>query len=166
MSEFSALAASPAVEGAFYFGAYNVASTVVGGRAGSFVAGAGGVGVGRFAWGRADGRVFNARNSPEDLLGLVVPRIGPGVDWRVVYYDDATRTWRIREGLVLSMLASGNVWVRFPLGAIPGQPVYANVLDGSALSGYSDDGELTPWSVISPAAAGGLAIITTWSRPT
>jgi hypothetical protein len=94
---------------------------------------------------------------------VVLPQFGPGVDWRQVFYDDVTLTFRIRYGLGLTMLARGNVWVRFPTGAVPGQQVYANPLDGTAISGYSVAGELTPWSVVTPAGPGDLAIISTRS---
>jgi hypothetical protein len=95
----------------------------------------------------------------------VLPELGPGVDWRRVFFDDLSKTWRIREGMNISLLAAGTVWARFKYGARPGQPVYANLLDGSLISGYSDAGELTRWVVSSAAGAGGLAIITTWSKP-
>lgn len=164
MSVPSALAAQPAVEGAFVFGEYNVAATVCGGPAGSPRAGEHGVAVGRFAWMDAAGITLNVRGSAQDLRGIALPQVGPGVDWRVMFYDDVTNTFRIRQGLPLSLLSKGNVWVRFPGGAVVGSPVYANVLDGSAISGYSVAGELTPWSVITPASPGQLAIISTESR--
>jgi hypothetical protein len=159
----SALAASPAVEGAFVFGAYNIAATVNAGPAGSLRAGVGGAIIGRFGWAGPDGVVLNARTLAEDIAGIVMPQYGPGVDWRQVFYDEALQVFRIRQGLGLTMLSRGNVWVRFAGGAVVGQQVYANLLDGSAISGYSAAGELTPWSVASPAQPGGLAIVTTWS---
>jgi hypothetical protein len=162
----SALAASQAVEGAFVFGAYNIAATLNTGPAAAARAGLHGVAMGRFAWVEVDGVALNARLSPEGMQGLVMFEFGPGVDWRRVFFDDVSQTWRIREGLSVSLLARGSVWARFPFGAIPAQPVYANILDGSAISGYSASGELTPWSVVTEAAAGELAIITTWNKRT
>lgn len=159
----SALAACPAVEGAFVFGQYNVMATVNAGPAGSLRAGIGGTSIGRFGWAGVDGVVMNVRLAAADLIGVVLPQFGPGVDWRRVFYDDASFTYKIREGMNMAMLARGNVWVRFPGGATPSQPVYANPLDGTAISGYSLAGELTPWSVASPAAPGELAIISTRS---
>lgn len=159
-----ALGCSPAVEGAFVLGDYNVSSSVVQPKAAGMRAGFGGVALGRFAWANPNGVAFNQRNSSHDLLGIVVPYIGIPVDWRYVYYDDATQTNRLREGLPLTMLATGNVWARFEEGAISGEPVYANV-DGSAHSGYIAGGELTAWSVMSNCPAGQLAIISTWRIP-
>lgn len=162
MQGSSALTA-PAVEGAFVFGAYNVAGTVNAGPAGSLRAGAHGASVGRFGWANEAGIVVNARASAADLIGIVIPQFGPGVDWRRVFYDEDSQSYKIREGMDMAMLARGNVWVRFPAGATPAQSVYANPLDGTAISGYSPDGELTRWSVVTPARPGGLAIISTWS---
>lgn len=157
----SALAAYPAVEGAFVLGAYNDFATVNGGPAASPRAGAHGVGIGRFAWMGVDGVVLNARSSSQDLQGIVIAPMSPQVDWRWVFYDDVSQTFRIREGLPCPLLAAGNMWVRFPNGARYGESVYANVLDGTPISGYSADGELTPWSVSRPCAANELAIIST-----
>lgn len=163
MQEYSALAASSAVEGAFVLGHYNVAATVNAGPAGALVAGLHGVAIGRFGWADENGLVLNERTSGFDVIGLVVPRLGPGVDWRQVFYDDASDTWRIRQGLPLTMLSRGSVWARFPGGAYAGQMVFANVLDGTPLSGYSPDGELTRWSVVTSCRPGELAVISTWS---
>jgi hypothetical protein len=154
-----------AVEGAFASAAYTSFSTLTAGPAGAIVAGLHGVAIGRFAWAQPDGIALNTRTTAEDLLGFVLPELGPGVDWRRVFFDDASKTWRIRQGMNISLLKNGTVWGRFRYGARPGSPVYANLLDGSLISGYSDAGELTPWVVSSAAGPGGLAIITTWSRP-
>jgi hypothetical protein len=164
MQGYSTLAAANAVEGAFVFGAYNIAATVTAGPAGSLRAGVHGAGVGRFGWANVAGIVLNERTSEADILGIVIPQFGPDVDWRQVFYDEVSRTCRVREGLGLTMLARGNVWARFAAGAVPTQPVYANPLDGTAISGYSPDGELTPWSVVTAARPGDLAIISTWSN--
>jgi len=157
----SALAAYPAAEGAFVLGAYNSFATVIGGPQASPRAGEGGVALGRFGWMGEDGVVLNARMSEADLQGVVIIQAGPGVDWRRVFYDEVTATFRVREGLPCPMLSRGNVWARFPYGARPGEQVYANVLDGAPLSGYSPAGELTPWTVSTFCGAGGLAIIST-----
>lgn len=160
---YSALAASPAVEGAVVCGTYNIMRTVAGGPPGSPRAGVGGAAIGRFGWMSTEGSVRSERTSPFDTQGLVLPFEIPFADWRAVYFDTVSNTWRIREGLALSMLLQGNVWVRFPYGAYVGQRVYANVLDGAPISGDTPDGELTPWSVVTNARAGELAIISTWS---
>lgn len=158
-----ALTASPAVEGAFAFGEYNVASSVVSGPAASLRAGPGGTAFGRFGWCDSLGVVRNVRLAASDVLGFIIPQWGPQVDWRLVFFDDTTQTWRVREGMPLTMLATGNVWAKFLGGAYPGNRVYANLLDGAVISGYSDAGELTPWSVAMPVVPGGLGVISTWS---
>ena len=164
MQQPSALAGI-AVEGAFASTIYSSFATLTAGPQGAIVAGEHGVAIGRFAWVRPDGVALNERTSPEDLLGFVLPELGPGVDWRRVFFDDVSCTWRIRQGMNVSLLTAGSVWGRFKYGALPGRSVYANLLDGSLISGYSDAGELTRWVVSSAAPAGGLAIITTWSKP-
>lgn len=158
-----ALAASPAVEGAVIWSPYNVVKTVAGGPPGSPRAGAGGAAVARFGWMSQAGIVLNARNAVSDTQGLVLPFTIPFADWRAVYFDEVSCTWRIREGLNLSMLSQGTVWARFPFGAYAGQRVYANTLDGAPQAGDTLGGELTPWSAMSDAGAGELAIISTWS---
>lgn len=157
----SAPAALLAAGGAFAFGVYSVSATVNAGPAGSLRAGQSGVSIGRFGWADQSGAVRNQRSSPNDLIGLVLPQIGPGVDWRRVFYDEETQTYKIREGMNMAMLASGIYQVQFPDGAVPGQAVYANPLDGTAFSGYSPDGELAPWSVVTAARPGEIAIIST-----
>lgn len=157
------LSVSP-VEGGIAYSGFTTFATTVAGPNGSARAGEGGISVGRFGWIRPDGIALNERTSPEDILGFVLPEVGPGVDWRRVFYDDVSRTWRIRRGLNISLLSAGNVWARFSGGAYVGNQVFANLLDGSAISGQSVTGESTPWFVASPAAPGQLAIISTWSK--
>lgn len=164
MSSYPALAASRAVEGGFVFSEFSISATTVAGPSGSARAGAGGIAIGRFVWIRPDGVALNQRTSPDDVLGYVLPEFGPGVDWRRVFYDEVSRTWRIRQGMNVSLLASGNVWARFAGGAYVGDQVYANVLDGSAISGQSVTGELTPWFVATAATPGQIAAISTWSK--
>lgn len=159
----SALTASPAVEGAVVLGAYNIMATVSSGRPGGLVGGVNGTALGRFGWADVGGMVYNRRTSAQDVLGFTLPQFGPYVDWRRVFFDDASQTYRVRQGLPVTMISRGNVWARFPSGAYAGQPVFANILDGSAISGYSPEGELTPWSVLTDCPPGQLAIITTWS---
>lgn len=160
----SALDGSRAVEGAFVLGAYNVASSVVAGGVGGLRAGPNGVSMGRFGWADAAGIVHSMRTNASDVLGIVIPQLGPWVDWRRAYFDEVTESWKLREGMPLTMAANGTVWARFPFGARIGERVYANPLDGSAISGDTPGGELTPWSVNSNTPAGGLAIISTWSK--
>lgn len=148
------------IEGRFYFRA-----TTLVGPAATLVAGVGGAGIARFGWADADGRVTNARALPTDLLGLVVAQSG---DWRRIYWDNATRSWRIRQGMNLTMLtAAPGVWVRFPGGVgAPNVRVYTSPLDGIPVAGDTGGLEVTPWVVARPIGPGGLSLITTWNPST
>jgi hypothetical protein len=128
---------------------------------GALRGGAGGVAVGRFGYADALGRVTNARGAPADRIGLVILAfVEPALNtWQRNYWDETTRTYRVREGTEVTMLTRGAVWVRFAGGAWPAQPVYASTLDGQAFSGYAADAELTGWSVQTVAGPGELAII-------
>jgi len=149
------------IEGRYFFRA----TTLVAGPEGSLVAGVGGAGIARFGWADTDGRVTNARASATDLLGLVVYQ---GGDWRRIYWDDATRSWRIRQGMNMTMLtAAPGVWVRFPGGGgRPNLRVYTSPLDGVPVAGDTGGLEVTPWVVARPIGPGGLSLITTWNPST
>jgi hypothetical protein len=148
------------LEGYYYFRATSLVPPVAGG----FAAGVGGAGIARFGWSDTDGRVTNARASGADTLGLVAYQSG---DWRRIYWDDATRSWRIREGMNLTLLAAApGVWVRIPGGAFPQARVYTSPLDGVPVAGYADGLEITPWVVARPIGPGGLSLITTWNPST
>lgn len=158
----SALGMYPHAEGVVISGVYyNRASSLVPGVEAGFRAGAGGVAIGRFGWAEPDGTVYNARMSAEGLLGLVVIQSG---DWRRVFWDEATLTWRIRQGLNLTMMsAAPGMYVRIPGGAQWNQRIYTSPLDGIPVAGYAVDLEPTPWAVGQPHTAGGLSLITTWN---
>lgn len=142
---------------------YDRASSVVSGGEMGLRAGAGGVSIGRFGWARPDGTVFNARESAQDRLGLVVIQSG---DWRRIFWDDASKTWKIREGMNLTMLsAAPGMLVRLAADGVWGQAVYTDPLDGSVIPGYADGLELTPWTLVRPASYG-LSLISTWNTPT
>jgi hypothetical protein len=131
---------------------------------GALVAGPDGIILGRFGW--ADLTTGQANNAPTGnpcRLGLALPVIGT---WQKVYRQQlAGGPWVnvLRAGLGVTLAVRGDFWVRFAGGAWPGQPVYASEVDGSALAGYATDYQLTPWTVITKAAPGCLAIISTWS---
>lgn len=118
--------------------------------------GAGGCKLGRFAWADAGGLVGNQ----------VELRLGFAVLQQQYWYSGywAAGTFVLREGAPISLLSTGDVWAQFPAGAIPGDRVYARVLDGTAVSGYAAGCQATPWYVVTAAPAGGLAIISTTSR--
>jgi hypothetical protein len=137
---------------------------------------------GRFGWlNSATGLVNNTRVAADDRIGVVIPlrslnAANGGVVGgpRALAGAQASSTWefwdptaapagalRIRPGLVVTLHGAGNFWLRFPGGALYGNPVYASLADGSALSGEADGSELTPWLVCSNAYPGQLAIVST-----
>jgi hypothetical protein len=134
---------------------------------------------GRFGWyNDATRQVNNTRVAATDTLGIVVPYrsmspnggvvggprglAGPQASYTWEFWDDTTPpngVLRIRPGLGVTLGASGNFWLRFQGGAIVGNPVYASLVDGSAISGIMTNAELTPWYVCTVARPGGLAIV-------
>jgi hypothetical protein len=145
------------------------------GGAGSWAAGIGGVLQGRFGFGSAaTGYVLNAQTAANDILGVVVPlRSVNGANGGVIggpsslggpiaalswqFYDRTFRAWRIRQGIVVTLMPRGNFWLRFAAGAIYGQTVYASTADGSAISGAAAGAVQTPFAVVSNADPGCLA---------
>lgn len=130
---------------------------------GALVAGAGGAAVGRFGFAHVDGRVTNARTAARDRVGVVIlPFVEPALNtWQRNYWDEASKSYRIREGTEVTCVVRGAIWMRFDGGAWAGQPVYASILDGRAFSGYAADAEPTVWTVQTPCEPGQLAIVTT-----
>lgn len=119
-----------------------------------------GLAVGQFAWANpATGLATNSKPNDETLLGFVLPNYG---GWQRMSFTHMRQF--LRPGVEVTMCAAGDFWARFPYGAIPGQPVYALTVDGTPISGYSDAAQPTPWSVVSFASPGELAIISTWSK--
>jgi hypothetical protein len=137
---------------------------------------------GRFGWlNSASGLVNNTRVASDDVAGVVIPfRSLNGSNGGVVGGPrglagyQASWTWeswdatiapagglRVRPGLVVTLHVRGNFWLRFAGGALYGNPVYASLVDGSAVSGPSADCELTPWLVCSQNGPGELAVVST-----
>lgn len=130
--------------------------TVAGG--GFFTAADDGLIMAHFGWadpqtGRA-GNLFN----PDGMLGLVQPQAG----YRARLSVDGVH---IRPGYPVTLFAAGDFYARFAAGAESGSRVYASMLDGAPISGESDAAIATPWYVVQGCPPGGLAIISTWSRP-
>lgn len=142
-------------EGASIFGPYDSPPPTVVAGVGGLVGGAAGTVMGRFGW--ADpttGAVDNARTSAGQIPGLVIPH---GGGWTRVYCSGGV--WIARKGLPVTMAAGGKFWVRFPGGAYAGQPCYADLVDGHAISGYAVGAEATVWTVCGNALPGNLAPI-------
>jgi hypothetical protein len=140
------------------FASINPRSVVLAGG-GFFVAGDDGVTVARFAW--ADPSTGRASNmyAAESLLGFVQPVAGA---YRRLSVEHGIT---LRPGYPATLFAAGDFYARFAAGAQAGQPVYASVLDGEAVSGEADDAIQTPWYVVTNCGPGELAIISTWSTP-
>jgi len=130
--------------------------------AGALVCATGDLAVSRFGWADlAAGTVANTRTNAAQRLGWVFPQVGT---WQRIYFDKVAKAWKLRAGLPVTVFVQGDFWVRFPGGAVVGNPVYALSVDGTPVSGYTAAGELTPWTVVAGCAPGELAIISTWSK--
>jgi hypothetical protein len=141
------------------FASNNPRSVVIAGR-GFFVAGDDGLIMAHFGW--ADpvtGKAGNLYN-PEGMLGFVQPQTGARRRMSVDYAEAL-----IRPGYGVTLFSGGDFYARFAGGAEAGSRVYASMLDGAPISGEADDAIATPWYVLQSVAAGGVAIISTWSRP-
>jgi|SRR5579863_2744867 len=135
---------------------------------------------GRFGWlNSATSLVNNTRVASDDVRGVVIPfRSINGVNGGVVggprglAGPTSAHTWqffdptiapcgglRVRPGLVVTLHARGNFWLRFAAGALYGNAVYASLADGQAVSGPAANTEPTPFTVVSIAPPGGLAMV-------
>lgn len=128
----------------------------------AFRAGSDGLAVARFGWGDVvSGLVDNVRSNPAQVLAYVFPAVNGNSPVRVC------RGVRFaRPGVGVTLMRSGDYWVRFLGGAQAGQIVYASSVDGTAISGFTVGAEATPWFVVTNAAPGGLAIISTTCKVT
>lgn len=128
----------------------------------AFVAATGGLIQGRFGWGDpATGLAANAPAGAGPVLGVVVPQAGR---WSRVFYDPTVNAYRIRQGLPVTLCTAGPFWLRFAAGANAGNPVYADTVDGHAVSGNTAGAVLTPWFVCTNTEPGGLAIVSSTAK--
>jgi hypothetical protein len=134
---------------------------------------------GNFGWlNSATGLVNNTRIASDDVRGVVIPfrsmsgvnggvvggprgLAGPHASWSWEFLDCSVSppVLRVRPGLIVTLHARGNFWLRFAGGALYGNKVYASLTDGSAISGPAGGAELTPFLVCSTAPPGSLAIV-------
>ena len=151
-------ALSSAAGGESTFAAY-LSTPRNGPQSAGFVAGPQDAITAHFCWcDPIDQTVANTRSAPWQILAYLVPQAG---NWNLVY--TANGFLYLRKGFPATVLTRGNLRVRFPSGAVAGQSVYASLLDGTQISGYSANAELTPWFVVSNCAPWGYALISTWS---
>lgn len=149
---------------------------------GGFRAGPGGLLQGRFGF--ADpttGVVLNAAPTGVYAFGVVIPLQsvnnanggviggpasfgGPQARWTWQIFDRANRAWRMREGIVATLMPTGNFYLRFAGGANYGDTVYASLTDGSAISGAIEGAVSTAFKVCLPGGPGCLAIVSSTAR--
>jgi hypothetical protein len=119
-----------------------------------------GIAAGRFGWANPDtGIVLNTRSTAQDQLGVVIPR---RVNWEAAYFSQGSR-W-LRAGYGVTVISAGAFWLRFPGGAFRGDPVYASLTDGTAVSGAGTSGtELTKFFVTYGCDPGSLAQVSSYA---
>jgi len=140
------------------FASYNTRTQILAGPGGLVAGPSPGVAVGQFGWADIEaGTISNTMVDESQPIGLVLPVVGT---WQKIYYDRGR--WWLRTGLPVTAATNGEFFMRFPGGASQGDKVYANPIDGSAISGYAAGAIPTRWTVIRSAAPGQLAIISTW----
>lgn len=130
------------------------------GLAAGTMPGQSGIAAGRFGWANpATDIVLNARTTAQDQLGVVIPR---RVNWEAAYWSQGSR-W-LRTGFGVTVISRGAFWLRFPAGAFRGDPVYASLIDGSAVSGTgTPDTELTKFFVTFGCDPGSLAQVSSYA---
>jgi hypothetical protein len=128
------------------------------------VVGASDIAVGRFAW--ADpvtGEVSNTQIAGGQF-GIAIPR--PGL-WAVTYWlrtPNAPPVRMLRAGKPCTIYSSGEFYVRFPLGALIGNPVWVDPATGIAYgSNATGDYVETKWTAVTNARPGSLGIISPYT---
>lgn len=112
------------------------------------------IATGRFGW--ADpviGEVSNTYTAGFPI-GLIIPQFGL---WSLGYRQFGV--WYMRAGKPITLAVRGDFFVRFPHGAMIGQPVYADPLFGQAYTADGGGYQLTTWKTVTSASPGGLGII-------
>lgn len=148
----------------------------------AWVAGVGGLLQGRFGWGNAaTGAILNTPTSALDVLGIVIPlqsvnganggviggpaRFGgwqAALTWQT--WDVLSKAWRMRQGIVATLMPRGNFWLKFAGGANYGDTVYALTADGQAISGAVDGAVETPFKVCSNGQPGTLCKVSSTAK--
>ena len=150
--------------------------------AGAWRSAPGGLLQGRFGFGDpSTGLVWNAQQTAADSLGIVIPLQsvnaanggvvggpaalgGPQARWTWQTWDALARAWRLRAGLVATLMPTGQFYLKFAGGANYGDTVYASQSDGSAISGALAGAVATPFKVCQQVGAGRLAIVSSTAR--
>jgi hypothetical protein len=143
----------------------------------------GGLLQGRFGFGEyASGLVFNAAPDGPYELGVIIPYDstnnangdvvggparfgGPWARWTWQTWDKTAKAWRLRQGLMATMMPQGNFYLRFAGGANYGDTVYASLIDGTAVSGAGvANTVVTPFKVIGNGAPGRLVVVSSSAK--
>lgn len=151
--------------------------------AGAWRAGPGGLLQGRFGWGNpATNDVLNAPTTDQDSLGVVIPLQsvnymnggvvggpvrfgGPQAAWTWQTYDPRFKAFRLRQGIVATLMSRGNFWLRFAGGANYGDTVYASTVNGSAISGNPGANAVpTAFKVIGNSCGSGLVRVSSTAK--
>lgn len=144
---------------------------------GAWRAGDGGLLQGRFGWGNpTTGFVLNSQTNENDALGIVIPLQsvnymnggviggparfgGPAAASTWQTYDPRYKAFRMRQGIVATLMDRGNFYLRFAGGANYGNTVYASTLDGSAISGDPGANAIaTAFKVVGPGGCGSCLV--------
>lgn len=149
---------------------------------GALRAGHGGLLQGRFGFADVStGQVLNAAPAGPYTFGVVIPLQstnnanggviggparfgGPYSRWTWQTFDRAAKAWRMREGIVVTLMSTGNFYLRFAGGANYGDTVYASLSDGSAISGVTVGAVQTALKVCQPVGPGCLAVVSSTAR--
>lgn len=150
---------------------------------GSWRAAPGGLLQGRFGFGDpSTGLVTNAAPTGPYDLGIVIPLEstnnanggvvggparfgGPWARWTWQTWDRTANAWRLREGLMTTLMPNGNFFLRFAGGANYGDTVYASTIDGTAVSGSGVlDTVETAFKVCGNGAPGQLVVVSSSAK--
>lgn len=89
---------------------------------------------------------------------------GPYSRWTWQTFDRAAKAWRMREGIVATLMSTGNFYLKFAGGANYGDTVYASLIDGSAISGTTENATETAFKVCQPGGPGCLVMVSSTAR--
>lgn len=89
---------------------------------------------------------------------------GPSARQTWQTYDRAAKAWRMRAGIVVTLMPEGAFFLKFAGGANYGDTVYASLTDGSAISGAASVAVATAFKVCQPAGPGCLAVVSSTAR--
>lgn len=149
----------------------------------SWVAAPGGLLQGRFGFGDySTGLVANTPPAGPYELGVVIPLEsadgangmvvggparfgGPLARWTWQTYDKVNRAWRLRQGLMATLMPQGNFFLKFAGGANYGDTVYASLVDGTAVSGAGQANTVpTPFMVCGNGSPGRLIVVSSCAK--